>query len=235
MGLSDEQKMMLQAFMAQHVLSEGDVIASLSKILAADPARVRVSDVDTFLSPINESLRFMNLEIKRGMDEADGMFYYGLINNKHDKVVEKATLFDIKELALYKKIMEKIVDSKKGEISSTEATNLYKGAELTVAQTEDCVNRLVHDRWLTNTRGQLSIGIRGILELRVYLAEEFGEDKLRQCALCSEMLVKGTPCPNEDCPAIMHKGCITRWFQQPGVRKDAHKCPKCQSTWPQQS
>lgn len=115
---------------------------------------------------------------------------------------------------------------KLGVISTTQAINLSSSITPAISkrQANDAIERMVMDYWLFEEKGDLSLGVRSLLELRPYLKELYG-DHLAECVLCSELVTRGDQC--ENCKVKLHENCSRRLFSG----KDVRKCPSCAEPW----
>jgi hypothetical protein len=78
-----------------------------------------------------------------------------------------------------------------------------------------------------NSNGKLSLSIRSILELKLFLREEYGDEVLPDCALCLEMItVRREACGA--CGTLLHRYCLRRLQ---GVGSVQPKCPSCKQPW----
>eukprot|EP01095_Lingulamoeba_sp_RSL-Kostka_P001440 TRINITY_DN12011_c0_g1_i1.p1 TRINITY_DN12011_c0_g1~~TRINITY_DN12011_c0_g1_i1.p1 ORF type:complete len:217 (-),score=53.51 TRINITY_DN12011_c0_g1_i1:52-702(-) len=174
---------------------------------------------DIFLV-INNQIRFVFLEIKKVHSDVDNEVYYGLVNTKSDEFSQMATNLDKKEIDMFKLIIDKVVTDE--YISWSNAVSLRGNLDSAAAQI--ALDNFIKNRWLREENTNLYFGIRTYLELTQYFAESYD---FEDCKICSETVIHGENCSNDECTVIMHKHCSNKWFEQ----KSDPKCPDCKTPW----
>eukprot|EP00112_Aurelia_sp_Birch-Aquarium-sp1_P010853 Seg230.14 transcript_id=Seg230.14/GoldUCD/mRNA.D3Y31 product="Non-structural maintenance of chromosomes element 1" protein_id=Seg230.14/GoldUCD/D3Y31 len=123
-----------------------------------------------------------------------------------------ATEFTANEIAFFKKVLEMIVMSDDGYLTSMTLINI--GTELEVKMTasfaENLLERLVEEKWLTDIDGEFSLGPRTLIELSMYLKNIYKEE-IPDCKMCMHIVVKGQSCGN--CGIRIHLYCASRFFK----------------------
>eukprot|EP01098_Paradermamoeba_levis_P002157 TRINITY_DN1255_c0_g1_i2.p1 TRINITY_DN1255_c0_g1~~TRINITY_DN1255_c0_g1_i2.p1 ORF type:complete len:239 (+),score=51.80 TRINITY_DN1255_c0_g1_i2:50-766(+) len=235
--MNDSHRYCLQVFLSKKVLPQHQLETLIPEICAFYN-QVVVNSPDEFFGPINESLHFMNMEIRKIASEHDGKVYYGLINNKNDELTQLATSYSLEQINFFKRFIDLIMtEAKDGEVEEGmikrseqqhHNQNTTTTTTTTSLQLEDTVRRLVDDFWLYRSeRGMLSLGVRTFLELREYFEMNY-QDCCFDCTLCSELVIKGQKCRNEKCNTRLHYHCASRWFAR---RTGPKTCPTCTNAW----
>eukprot|EP00727_Mastigamoeba_balamuthi_P001121 m51a1_g11005 hypothetical protein (249) ;mRNA; f:362897-363911 len=219
--------------LAQSLLSHKAVNAALFRELprnACVDAIALVDTVDGVVDELNDKLRAIGMEVRRGVCEVSGSVYYALVNSTYDpRVSQIATTFRNDEIAFYKHLIDEIIEGDTGRIGERAAINIgQQHGTLTARDAEETIGRLVSNQWLKALEGgSLTLGWRGFLELRPYLAQKYPES-LRSCTICAEPCVLGDRCPNKPCLERMHSRCAAGWFRK---RTGQLVCPSCKRPW----
>jgi len=155
--------------------------------------------------------------------------WMAFVNTRSDDTAKLGTDFNPNEIALYKKIVDRIILSTNYRyclsyhdclrLTSTLQANIKK------SEAEKLLTVLVEKGWLSKSKtGYYSLSIRSKLELKSYIDENYNEeDRPPRCAACREIVMRGFKCPNSECPKAMHVTCIINQNRQ------AHICPSCKS------
>lgn len=112
---------------------------------------------------------------------------------------------------------------------------------LTMAQAEKVLANLVSEGWFElSTRGFYTLTPRGLMELRSWLVDTYNDqgsdsedaeephEKIKFCHACREIVTMGQRCPNLDCHARLHDGCVRNMFRAQG---GSEQCPICKTAW----
>ncbi|CAN8001587.1 unnamed protein product [Ixodes hexagonus] len=146
----DEHRLFLQIMLSRKILSLSElkeVIEFCHEKYQGNCCNV-VDDesLTRFISDINGKLTSFNMRIKHGVSEDDGKRFYALVNLKDNELSKCATMFSGNEMTYFKKLVQQIVESDNGTISSTEALNIADdlgNCRLQVTAAEDLI-----ERWL---------------------------------------------------------------------------------------
>lgn len=181
-----------------------------------------------FLDAINKNLRAFDMEIRRGVSEDDGNIHFGLVNTAEDEHSKMATDYSPNDITFFKKVMDLIVASPDGTVSSMEALHIAPDLEkkMAITHAEKLIGKLVKDNWMSESSGSYSLGPRAMLELHPYLNRVY-EDDVVECMICHMIAIKGQCC--EQCEGKIHKRCAARYFQ----RRTVKTCPnqQCGAVW----
>ncbi|CAG8581352.1 15886_t:CDS:2, partial [Acaulospora morrowiae] len=184
-----------------------------------------------FIATINQKLNTIDLEFRKSHDETDGKAVWALVNTKGDEVVKLATEYSPIEIAYFKHLIELIVTADDEAFSVSSITALKEASKLKTTITkntaENLLQRFVDDKWLILSQGgRYSLSQRTILELQVYLKEEF-EDNLIECTLCYDIVTQGQRCDVQQCKSRLHHHCARRYFSS----QNEKICPTCKIPW----
>ncbi|CAM6089314.1 unnamed protein product [Calypogeia fissa] len=229
----------LQAVMRRGPLSEKAAMAIYkSLVLSTGEGFVQ------FLLAINKELEFVQMEVKKVMNQYDGKEFYGLINTLPSKEAKLGTQFTQAQIVFFKALMEVIVQdpTASGVISSITAMNLplepQQGesqdettqagpVKLSMQARQEALALLEAEQLLTRTAdGGWALGVKAFLELR----SVFRNLEVPFCEVCNEAAIKAQLCSTRDCPKRIHAYCLARGSQS---RNQRPKCPGCKTEWAQ--
>ncbi|CAG0881261.1 unnamed protein product [Darwinula stevensoni] len=127
----------------------------------------------------------------------------------------------------YKAIMESIMTSDGGCISSIEILNLvdHLDRRISKADAEKLVQKWVLERYLEEDETYVYLGVRTLVEMNQYLQDVFPEH-IRNCPLCNGLIVYGSTC--ESCGGLIHCHCLKKFFKG---GKEQRMCPNCKHPW----
>ncbi|XP_071807602.1 non-structural maintenance of chromosomes element 1 homolog [Asterias amurensis] len=224
---SDAHRLALQSFLSRGVMSSAEV-NELHKFAC------KTFDVNyeatkeclrNFLEAINTNISSLGMEIRSKKDEETGKLMFALVRTTESELGRLSSDYQKNDLELFKKILDLIVESDTGMASSTDVLNLTSHIKEKISKQEaqSILRRLIKEKWLTESQGEISLAPRAIMELEDYLTDVYEED-IRHCHLCKEIVLKGQIC---SCGLKLHKFCAARLFRGGGD----FKCPKCQESW----
>jgi len=224
----DRHRYFLQAIMVQRLVTERkaqDIYQRACQLYNGD---YKAEDLMPCILLINEQLKPLSMEIRHGKSEDNGIKYFGLVNTFEDEHSKMATDFSANEISLFKKVLESILMSNDGHVSSMLSINLGSGLPIKINPTtaEALLANWVNEKWLTEVDGNISLGPRTIIELGVYLKKIYTDD-IPDCKLCMDIVVKGQTC--ENCGVRLHLYCSSIYFK--GRPQNTRKCPGCQANW----
>ena len=187
-----------------------------------------INKLAEFTLNINSNIKPFHMEIKKGLDEADGTNFYCLVNLKESDTTHMSSQYSKSELELFGKVMAEIVCSGgEGSMSSTDALNLVETLEnkkMSKRDAEILLKRLASERWLCCTGGRISLTPRTLMEFDHYIQDQYPEDCVK-CNLCHKLVVKGQNC--QQCEVRLHIHCAGKFF-----RPGCNECPSCKQEWP---
>lgn len=115
---------------------------------------------------------------------------------------------------------------------------------LTAAQAEKVLENMEQEGWFElSKRGFYSLTPRALMELRGWLIETYNDDasdseeddeqaeprqRIKLCQACKEIVTIGQRCPNLQCLARLHDGCVRNIFRAQG---GSEQCPLCKTAW----
>ncbi|CAL1531072.1 unnamed protein product [Lymnaea stagnalis] len=217
----------LQTFMSRGILNAKEVKNLRQEIGVHAESN---DDLIRFVQAANEAIAPFNLEIRKGVQEDDGAHFYCLVNTVETSLTRLSSTYTPNELELFKKLVEKIVDTDDGKMGSLAALSLTDKLDKKMGKEEgqDFFNRLERDKWIKkDTDGKISLSVRSILELEQYLKDMYPEF-IKLCNICSKICLLGETCAN--CGIKLHLKCANNLFSKQGSEK---KCPArdCSATW----
>ncbi|XP_078611298.1 non-structural maintenance of chromosomes element 1 homolog isoform X1 [Branchiostoma floridae x Branchiostoma japonicum] len=231
-AMTDAHRMFLQSIMTHGALKAREVKALYKKCCETFRRPLEHDNLGKFVNEINHHVGPFSMMIQKGVSEEDGVQYYALVNMMESDITRLASDYTETELEFFKKVLDLIVDSDTGVASSTDVLNLTdqlyeeQNRKMRKKEAEDVIRRMVRDRWLNEHQGEISLSVRGILELKPYLTDHYKED-IRHCCLCEQIALKGQLCQSDSCEAKMHYFCANRYFRD----KDQPRCPRCKAEW----
>ncbi|XP_041358755.1 non-structural maintenance of chromosomes element 1 homolog [Gigantopelta aegis] len=224
-AMRPSHQMFLQTFMSRGILDAKEVKLMYKQCCEqfqehySDNEEERRRVLAEFVRTINSNLHPLHMEIKKGVNEDDGSNYYGLVSISESQITKLASDYTPNELEFFKKIVGLIVEADEGSISSIEALNQTEKLEKKISKNDaqDLLEKLQLEKWLSLTRGRVSLATRAILELEQYIKDVY-PDTAKMCNLCKKLCLKGQGC--EECGTKFHLHCASRFFRQ----DEAH-CP----------
>ncbi|OAY52055.1 non-structural maintenance of chromosomes element 1 homolog [Manihot esculenta] len=239
---------LLQALMTRGPLKENEFHKIFSAVTGKNP-RSYERDFNDFLLKINKELSYVQMELRRCRNQNDGEVCYGLVNNVSDDQSKLGTKYSVPQIALYKGVIEAIMQdaTAQGCISTFTALNtrlenqVHSGTEsqsqggssqvppalrnFSMSQKEKTLDELVCDKWLCHTPdGDIGLGVKSYLDLRSW----FHNSGIPSCEVCNEAAIKAKVCQNEGCMLRIHHYCLKKKFSQ---SRGKIICPSCSTQW----
>ncbi|CAI0397312.1 unnamed protein product [Linum tenue] len=247
--LSWKHHTVIQALMARGPLMEDEFRKIYADVTGKNP-RANPKDFNDFTLKINKELSFVQMELRCCRNQNDGRVYYGLVNNIADEQSKLGTKYSIPHIALFKGIVEAIIqdEAAQGCISTITALNIRLENQVQLAggsqsqngppevpaairnfsmsQKDRAIDELIRDNWLSQTTdGDVALGFRSYLDLRSL----FHNMGIPPCEVCNESGVKAKVCPTEGCNVRIHEYCLSKKLSR---KKDKIVCPSCGINWP---
>jgi len=182
--------------------------------------------VSSVVTKINQEIRPLGMEIRRGMDERNGKFAFILINRiSSEQTVSAFSDYSPLELEYFKAILAAIFEEESRTLSERCCLNLTTrlSKKMTMEEGERFLERMIADNWLEKKRGQILLHVRTIHEMEPYLKDTF---QLDECQLCKIVVISKKNQECASCGAQAHWCCISKLPRR--------VCPKedCRSPWP---
>uniref|UniRef100_A0A0B6ZQ70 Non-structural maintenance of chromosomes element 1 homolog n=2 Tax=Arion vulgaris TaxID=1028688 RepID=A0A0B6ZQ70_9EUPU len=98
---AEKRKMFLQCFLSQGILNAREVKNLLKK---CDVQVDSKEEMAKYVQNANASIAFVNLEIKKGIQEEDGASFYCLVNTVETSISRMLSTYSPNELELFKKL-----------------------------------------------------------------------------------------------------------------------------------
>ncbi|XP_038705826.1 non-structural maintenance of chromosomes element 1 homolog [Tripterygium wilfordii] len=235
---------LIQALLARGPQTEKELHKIFAGVTGKNPGNHQ-QHFNDYLLKINKELSYVQFELRCCRNQNDGQVCYGVVNNVADEQSKLGTKYSVPQIALYKGIIESIVQDARaqGYISVIDALNIRLENQLpsgngsqsqdgvppafrnfSMTQKEKTVDELVNDQWLCYSDGNVGLGVRSFLDLRSW----FRYSDVPFCAVCNEAAVKAELCQGEDCSVRIHNYCLQKKFSQ---RRSERACPTCGTHW----
>ncbi|XP_076584264.1 non-structural maintenance of chromosomes element 1 homolog isoform X2 [Chaetodon auriga] len=150
--MGDSHRRFLQTMMANGIVDEQGAETLHRYCCETHNTQHGPDKLDDFIDTINSKLQPLFMQIRKGMSEDTGHQYYALVNMAETEVTRMSLDYADNELELFRKTMDLIVSSDNGKASSTDILNIsdtLTTKKLKKSETEHLLNRLVHDKWLS--------------------------------------------------------------------------------------
>ena len=221
----------LQAMMNQGIMSQRHCRDIFRKFCELENSLFDGS-LDEFLDIINQQIHPFHFKIKAAKREDNGEAVFVLVSLAEtdlNKLIVGGD-FSKQELDLFKKILELIVYSDRGqhigEASSIDVLNLADSItpKMSKIETKKVLDRFVAEQWFYINRGMVTLTPRTILELEVHFSVVF-KDFIKVCKVCNLMVFYGKSCAH--CHSRLHIFCAERYY----ANEDSPKCLTCKRDW----
>ncbi|KAM7256878.1 hypothetical protein ACFE04_012619 [Oxalis oulophora] len=245
--LNSKHHALVQSLLTRGPLTENDFHNLFNGVTGRNP-RTNKQYFNDYLLQINKELSLFQFEVRACRNQYDGQVWHGMVNNVSDDQSKLGTKYSAPQLALYKGILEAILQEGigQGSISSFDALHVRlenqvqtgMGSEsqsqgvpaairnFSLTQKERTIDDFVKDNWLCHTAdGNIGLGVRSFLDLRGW----FRTNDVPSCEVCNEAGIKTLSCPNEDCAVRIHDYCLKKKFSQSRSEK---VCVSCGTEWP---
>ncbi|XP_071533619.1 non-structural maintenance of chromosomes element 1 homolog [Panulirus ornatus] len=231
MVYTDAHRFFLQILTARRLILAPEVKNTYEKCCAR--FNVPSDNLQEFIQEINQELEAMHLRIRKSVQEdtATDTQCFVIINLLSGEATRMASTLSQQELALFRCIIEKIVQSDDGQIPEMEAINIgtFLEPRMKTGDCEEVVERLVQEKWLLlhiQEERMLSLSALTASELQVYLEESYPES-VHKCFFCKILTIKGHSCTK--CSTAVHRKCgLKFWTHQ---NSQSPVCPDCGETW----
>jgi hypothetical protein len=253
---SNSNRAFLQAFLSQSTLTYASSRPLLAAIFSASentdvsPNDITQEDFLSYIAAANTSLSPLDLEIRSAFHQVTRERMYCLVNVEGgDEGIKLATGLGVEEVGFVKRVIDGMFEgnTRRREgycIAGMDAVRLAKGGSgtggLSMRDAESCLAGLVEGGWLERSeRGFYSLSVRALLELRGWLVdtyndpeeegdgEEGGQQKVRFCGACKEIITVGQRCKDLGCGGRLHDICTQNWFRL----QKGRVCPVCSGEW----
>lgn len=224
--MKNEHRMFLQGIMCRKLINATEVKELLRSCNRANGSCNNEVDITGFISTINKNIEPFHMLISKCVGEQDGKQFYALINTQDSPLTRLSTDYTSNELDLFQQLLENVVESEEGYVSSTVVLNLTDQLQKKMSKMEaqDLLDRFEEERWIIQANGKVSLSALSILEFDQYIRETYA-DIVVICQLCKRIALQGDKC--EKCDLKIHSHCSKRFFQNMSEKK----CPKCHSRW----
>lgn len=227
--MQDAHRHFLQQFIYCGIMKGKEVRESHKKAVESVGGVYSEGNLVLFVKTVNDSIRTFHLEIKKAVDEVTRAQYYVLVNKAETAVTRCSSDFTANQLELFKKLIETIVASDDGFLSSTDALNLtdqLDGIKMKKTDAAKTLESFLDKKWINEFDGNYYLSPRSTAELEVYILQQY--DTAVKCHLCQRLCLHGQNCP--ECDVRLHVYCASRCFR---AATDA-VCPNasCHVQWP---
>ncbi|KAK5866203.1 hypothetical protein PBY51_020412 [Eleginops maclovinus] len=228
--MGDSHRRFLQTMMANGMVDEQGAKRVYQYCCEIHNTQHAPDKLDDFIETINSKLQPMFMNIRKGMSEESGDQFYALVNMAETHVTRMTSDYADNELELFRKTLDLIVYSEKGNASSTDILNsadTMTTKKLKKSETQQLLNRLVHDNWLNEKRGEYTLSTRCIIEMEPYIRTMY-QDQVKVCHICRNIAFQCQICENPTCGIKIHNPCVARYYKG----KAEPRCPACEDFWP---
>ncbi|KAM7394011.1 hypothetical protein PAMP_020840 [Pampus punctatissimus] len=228
--MGDSHRRFLQTMMVNGIVDEQGARTLYQHCCETHNMQHAPDKLDDFIDTINSKLQPMFMQIRKGMSEDNGHQHYALVNMAETDVTRMSSDYADNELELFRKTMDLIVSSETGKASSTDILNsadTLTSKKLKKSDTEHLLNRLVHDKWLSEKRGEYTLSTRCIIEMEPYIRTMY-QDQVKVCHICHYIAFQCQICENPTCGIKIHNPCVARYFKG----RSEPRCPACDDFWP---
>lgn len=181
--MKDVHRALVQRLMTAGALTEDQLLSAYGDLMRGYGEQLsgalNRAALDKAISVVNTQLDFFSLKVARAHCAADGKFYYGLVNLRHDELAQKGTPLTEAQVLFFQRVKEELVDRQKrqeGEsIPWMEAENmrleLANKQKLSSDEANQTLETLVEQMWLhkgvaDGEEDDLLLGPRSILQLQ---------------------------------------------------------------------
>lgn len=215
----------IQCFMSHRILTKKQaekICRQIHQLLDVEPVPLYQC-----IESVNKQIEPVGMKISIARKEQDGSEWIGLVNTTKDTIAKSASTLTLAQQGYFKTVLELIVGEDTG-VSSNVLLRAVDSMErkLSKRAAQEFLRDLVKEEWLHEIRGIYSIGPRTVLELLPFLQEITGI-VVDECHLCSNRVVMGQRCGNENCNIKLHLYCVARLAKSRSIVK----CPSCHSEW----
>ncbi|XP_077381177.1 non-structural maintenance of chromosomes element 1 homolog isoform X1 [Festucalex cinctus] len=227
--MDDSHRRFLQALMRSGIVDESSAKQLHRHCCTTHNTSYSPNRLDDFIDIINSNLEPMFMQIRKGVCEDSGLQHYALVNMIETDVTRMTSDYADHELEIFRKIMDLVVDSDTGWVYSTEILNsaIALTKKTKKIDTEQLLNRLVQDNWLSEKEGEYSLSTRCIIEMEQYIRTMY-QDQIKMCPICRNIALQGQICESPTCGIKIHNPCVARFFR--GATEP--RCPACNDFWP---
>nr|XP_053647817.1 non-structural maintenance of chromosomes element 1 homolog [Cherax quadricarinatus] len=197
---------------------------------------IPADNLQEFVMEINKHLEVMHLAIQKSVqeDSANDIHCFVLVNSLNSDATRMFSTFTLQELALFRSIIEEVVNSDDGEILETDAINLATTLEprMKIADSEEAIEHLVLDKWLLRhsmDEHTISLSALTTSELQPYLQDLYPE-LAQKCFFCKILTFKGYRCTK--CTTRVHRKCGKNFWAHKGAQSVLCPDPLCKEQWP---
>ncbi|KAL0477603.1 non-structural maintenance of chromosomes element 1 [Acrasis kona] len=174
--MTETHRHLLQFIMKEGYLSKKKLNDTLDNYKVQHEYKGRDRVDEDFTRTINNAIGPMHLAIKAMVHPRSKDIYFAIINEQDDEISKLATQYNAHEVQLFKQILNAIVENENSSITTTDAVNLRDNKSMNIEETEKVLNSFAKDGWIEKKKDEVWFGIRTLLELRMYLLNEFEVD-----------------------------------------------------------
>ncbi|TNN35327.1 Non-structural maintenance of chromosomes element 1 [Liparis tanakae] len=190
--MGDGHRRFLQTMMANGIVDEQGARTLHQYCCETHNTQHAPDKLDDFIDAINSKLLPMFMQIRKGMSEDNGNQFYALVNMAETDITRMSSDYADNELELFRKTMDLIVGSDNGTASSTDILNsadTLTTRKLKKSETEHLLNRLVHDQWLSEKRGEYTLSTRCVIEMEPYIRTMY-QEQVKVCHICHNIALQ---------------------------------------------
>lgn len=227
--LTDAHRLFLQAMMWKRIGDSSEILKifnqslEMSGVPLPEPQQMNVTLYE-FVTAINNAIKMINLSIVKCIDEVNGKCFYALISGVDNHISRLSTEYSQAELEYFKRILESIVYSDVGNISSTSVLNLTHAMDkgINKGDAQETIKKFLRDKWLCQNKGTLYLSPRCIAELDYFITTNY-PDAVAKCHLCQNTVIQAVRCAA--CMVKLHRHCMKKYLNE------QNSCPSCNRDW----
>uniref|UniRef100_A0A8C4NKY5 Non-structural maintenance of chromosomes element 1 homolog n=1 Tax=Eptatretus burgeri TaxID=7764 RepID=A0A8C4NKY5_EPTBU len=224
-NMRDAHRLFLQHLMVRPCLEAPEVCKLQEQCCHAFEEHYEPDSLKNFVETINGNLIPLGfVEIRQGVSQ-EGSKVYALVNTAETEITLMASDYTESELEVFKMILEQVVVSSQGSVSSVRVLNLsdkIKGKKIKKDEVQVLLQRLVQDGWLFDNNGDISLSTRCLLEMEPYICRHYPD--VDKCFLCKTIALQGEACA--ECNCRMHSYCAKKYMKP----NRSTFCPQCKAS-----
>ncbi|CAD7083575.1 unnamed protein product [Hermetia illucens] len=199
-----------------------ELLKDINKHYGIEPDHA--SDLDLFISEINDKIAQLDQRIKRVKHEIVNKEFVVFVNTIEDEINMKQTFYTEMDREYFRLLLQEITLNEYS-IQRIVALNLIaqlKPKPFSKNHAEELLDDWITLGYFLEEENLLYFGPKTLGEFSDFLAENF-EDYVKKCQLCLAAVLMGTKC--DKCEKFFHRECLRRALAK------ALNCPACKQPW----
>ncbi|GLH04210.1 Non-structural maintenance of chromosomes element 1 homolog [Gryllus bimaculatus] len=210
----DVHRRFLQSFVYHPINTEAEALEAYR--LTCEEQGQEMGSLNQIVDTINATIRkYTTLEIKTIFCELTGQKYYIATNTADLKWTKNTSRYSKNEQLIFRKVLDDIVRSETGNISSITCLNVYSNVNMSKSEMSATIAKFVRDGWFAEKKGRLYMGVRAAAELEPFITQVY-QDMTSSCPLCKKLIFWARTSlwelPRSEPPALSEKVlCFYQW------------------------